>query len=115
MGRDTEGEPPLAPGGRSPARRGGRRRGGERGQAPAILVTISYIELARTTIPVVSETRFGVRVISDASAFRWRFAGRTGVGKPGLLVLQAPRAGRYLLFVEANEHGARARVVVRPR
>jgi hypothetical protein len=80
-----------------------------------IFVTIRYIELARTTIPVLAETRFGVGVTTDASTFRWRFAGRTGIGKPGLLVLRAPQAGRYLLFVEANEHGARARVVVRPR
>lgn len=80
-----------------------------------IFVTIRYIELTRTTIPVLAQTRFGVGVTTDASSFRWRFAGRTGVGKPGLLVLRAPRAGRYLLFVEANNHGARARVVVRPR
>jgi hypothetical protein len=79
-----------------------------------IPVTIRYIELARTTIPVLAETRFGVRVTTDAKTFRWRFAGRTGVGEPGLLVLQAPQAGTYQLFVEANKHGARARVVVRP-
>jgi hypothetical protein len=89
---------------------------GNVGKAPRpIFVTIRYIELARTTIPVVARTRFGVRVTTDAKTFRWRFAGRTGVGKPGLLILRAPREGRYLLFVEANKHGARARVVVRPR
>ncbi len=80
-----------------------------------IFVTIRYIELARATIPVLAQTRFGVGVTTDASTFRWRFAGRTGVGKPGLLVLRAPGEGRYQLFVEANKHGARARVVVRPR
>ena len=80
-----------------------------------IIVTIRYIELARTTIPVVAQTRFGVRVTTDAKTFRWRFAGRTGVGKPGLLILRAPQSGRYMLFVEANKHGARAHVVVRPR
>ena len=83
--------------------------------AQDIFVTIRYIALARTSIPVLAQTRFGVRVSTDASTFRWRFAGRAGVGTPGLLVLRAPRAGRYTLFVEANEHGARARVVVRPR
>ena len=80
-----------------------------------IFVTIRYIELARTTIPVLARTRFGVRVATDAKTFRWRFAGRTGVGKPGLLILRAPREGRYQLFVAANKHGARARVIVRPR
>ena len=53
--------------------------------------------------------------MTDAPTFRWRFAGRTGVGKPGLLVLRAPKAGRYKLFVDANGHAARADVVVRPR
>jgi hypothetical protein len=89
---------------------------GNVGKAPrAIFVTIRYIELARATIPVAAQTRFGVRVTTDAKSFRWRFAGRTGIGSPGLLVLRAPDAGRYLLFVETNKHGARARVVVRPR
>jgi hypothetical protein len=88
---------------------------GNVGKAPAIFVAIRYIQLARTTIPVVAGTRFGVRVTTDAKTFRWRFAGVTGVGEPGLLILRAPSAGRYLLFVEANRHGARARVVVRPR
>ncbi len=89
---------------------------GNVGEAPReIVVTIRYIALARTTIRALARTRFGVRVTTDASTFRWRFAGRVGVGSPGLLVLRAPRAGRYLLVVEANGHRARARVVVRPR
>src|SRR6187551_563256 len=88
---------------------------GNVGEAPAVPVSIRYIELVRDAIRVAARTRFGVGVMTDAPTFRWRFAGRTGVGKPGLLVLRAPREGRYLLFVEANKHGARARVVVRPR
>jgi hypothetical protein len=88
---------------------------GNVGKAPEIFVTIRYIELARPTILAVARTRFGVRVATDAKSFRWRFAGRTGVGEPGLLVLRAPRAGRYVLFVEANNHAARSRVVVRAR
>ena len=79
-----------------------------------IFVTIRYIELARTTIPVLARTRFGVRVSTDAKTFRWWFAGRTGVGRPGLLILRAPGEGRYLLFVEANKHApARASSCVR--
>jgi hypothetical protein len=88
---------------------------GNVGKAPASFATIRYIELARSTIPVLAQTRFGVRVSTDAKTFRWRLAGRTGIGTPGLLVLRAPDAGRYQLFVDANGHGARARVVVRPR
>jgi hypothetical protein len=88
---------------------------GNVGNGRVTFVTISYIELARTTIPVVAGTRFGVRVATDAETFRWRFAGRTGIGSPGLLVLRAPGEGRYQLFVEANKHADRARVIVRPR
>jgi hypothetical protein len=77
---------------------------------------IRYIELGRETIRAQARTRFGVRVTSDAETVRWRFARATGRTSPGLLVLRAPRRpGRYTLFVDANGHGARATVIVRPR
>jgi FlgD Ig-like domain len=79
------------------------------------LVEIRYIELSRDTIRARARTRFGVRVTTDAARFSWRFAGRRGEGRPGLLILRAPRAGRYTLFVETNGHAAKARVVVTPR
>jgi hypothetical protein len=88
---------------------------GNRSQPVTIPVRIRYVELARDAIRVRARTRFGVRVATDAARFRWRFAGGTGTARPGLLVLRAPRAGRYTLFVEANGHGDRARVLVRPR
>jgi len=66
-------------------------------------------------IRVRARTRFGVRVVTDARSYRWRFAGGRGVSTRELLVLRAPRAGRYRLFVEVNGHGAVARVIVRPR
>lgn len=78
-------------------------------------VEISYVTLGRETIRVRARTRFGVRVTTDAARFSWRFAGGTGEAEPGLLVLRAPRAGRYTLFVDANGHGAKARVIVTPR
>jgi hypothetical protein len=80
-----------------------------------VVVQVRYIALARATVRAKARTRFGVRVTTDARRFSWRFAGGTGTAKPGLLVLRAPRAGRYTLFVEANGHADRARVVVTPR
>ena len=81
-----------------------------------IVVTIRYVELARPLVRVPTRARFGIRVRTDARSFRWRFAGGTGVARPGLLVLRAPRrAGRYMLFVEAQGHADRAQVVVTPR
>jgi hypothetical protein len=83
---------------------------------PPIVVTIRYVELARPLVRARARTRFGIRVRTDARSFRWRFAGGTGVARPGLLVLRAPRrAGRYTLFVAAHGHADRAQVVVTPR
>lgn len=78
--------------------------------------TIRYVELSRSSIRAGARTRFGVRVLTDAASFRWRFAGGSSRAQPGLLVLRAPRRpGRYTLFVEANGHAARAEVRVTPR
>jgi hypothetical protein len=78
-------------------------------------VRVRYIELARETIHAKARTRFGVRVDTDARSYLWLFAGRTGRSSARLLVLRAPKAGRYRLFVEANRHADSARVIVRPR
>jgi hypothetical protein len=80
-----------------------------------VFVELAYIALGRSTVRAKARTRFGVRVTTDAKRFSWRFAGREGSGEPGLLVLRAPKAGRYTLFVEANGHADKARVVVSPR
>jgi hypothetical protein len=80
------------------------------------VVTIRYVELARPVIHVRARTRFGVGVGADARSIRWRFARASGVARPGLLVLHAPRRpGRYTLFVAAHGHADRATVVVSPR
>lgn len=81
----------------------------------AAFVEISYVTLGRQSIRVRTRTRFGVRVTTDARLVTWRFAGGTGQAKPGLLVLRAPRPGRYTLFVTANGHAAKAQVRVVPR
>lgn len=78
-------------------------------------VRVRYVELARETIRATARTRFGIRVDTDARSYLWLFAGRTGRSSARLLVLRAPRAGRYRLFVEANRHGDSARVIVSPR
>jgi hypothetical protein len=80
-----------------------------------VFVELIYIALGRATVRAKARTRFGVRVTTDATRFSWRFAGRTGSAAPGLLVLRAPKAGRYTLFVEANGHADKARVVVTRR
>jgi hypothetical protein len=91
-------------------------RAGNRSKPTApVTVLVRYIELSRRTIEVRARTRFGVRVSTDARSFGWRFAGRSGAARPGLLVLRAPRPGRYHLFVDERGHADRALVIVRPR
>lgn len=80
------------------------------------IVQVRYLALGRDTVRVVAGARFSLRVSADARTVRWRLAGRTGTAPRGTMKLRAPRApGRYILFVFANGHGARATVVVRPR
>jgi hypothetical protein len=89
--------------------------GNESTERVQFTVRVRYIELARETIRATARTRFGVRVDTDARSYLWLFAGRTGRSSAELLVLRAPTAGRYRLFVEANRHADSARVLVRPR
>jgi FlgD Ig-like domain len=85
------------------------------GERVELAVQVRYMQLARETIQARARLRFGVRVDTDVRSYRWVFAGRSGRSSARLLVLRAPRAGRYRLFVEANGHGDSARVIVRPR
>ena len=90
--------------------------GNTSGPTPPVAVRVRFVELARRTIRVPQRARFGVRVRTDARRFRWRLGPRSGRAGPGLLVLRAPqRPGRYFLYVEANGHADRARIVVTRR
>jgi hypothetical protein len=79
------------------------------------VVRIRYIEVGPHVLHALAGTRIGFRVRTDARRFDWRFAGRQGSSRPGLLILRARRAGRFHLIVSANGHGASALVIVRPR
>jgi hypothetical protein len=78
-------------------------------------VRVRYIELARNVVRARAGLRFGVGVSTDAPNYRYRFAGRRGVGGERVLVLRAPQAGRYRLYVQANGRADKALVIVRPR
>jgi flagellar hook capping protein FlgD len=81
-----------------------------------VAVRVRYIALARDVIRAKALTRFGVRVSTDARAYRWRLGKRRGVAHGRLLVLRAPaKPGRYRLVVEERGHADRALVVVRKR
>jgi hypothetical protein len=79
-------------------------------------VRVLYVELRRDVVRVKARARFGIRLRTHSTGYRWRFAGGRGRGTDRLLVLRAPRSpGRYTLFVSANGRADRAVVVVRKR
>jgi hypothetical protein len=82
---------------------------------PVGVVRIRYVALRPHVVHALSGTRFGFRVVADTRRIEWRFAGRRGTSRPGLLVLRARRAGRFHLIVNANGHEASALVIVGPR
>jgi hypothetical protein len=59
--------------------------------------------------------KIGFRVIADARRIHWRFGKRRGTTRPGLLLLRAPKPGRYRLMVSVDGHTAEAVVIVSPR
>jgi flagellar hook capping protein FlgD len=89
---------------------------GNRSRPVRLRVRVLYIELRRDVVRAKARVRFGIRVRTHSSDYRWRFAGGQGRGSGRLLVLRAPRApGRYTLYVSVNGHADRATVVVRRR
>lgn len=79
----------------------------------AVVVRVRYVELARDRVEVVAGRRFGVRVSTDATSYRWLFAGERGAGSAELLVLRAPETpGTYTVYVTVESHADKADVVV---
>ena len=91
------------------------RAGNVSARAAAGTIRVRYIELERKVIRARAGLRFSVGVSTDAPNYRYRFAGRRGVGGGRSLVLRAPEGGRYRLYVVANGRAGSALVVVRPR
>ena len=80
----------------------------------AVDVRVRYVELTRRRVEAAAGGRFRVRVLTDAHSYRWRIAGRTGIGHRRVLVLRAPdAAGKYVLYVRVGTHADRAIVTVR--
>ena len=114
--REAEGRRPLTAGRRVPTRRGGSRRGRERGQGAGQLRDHS-LHRARPD----HDPGDGPDPVRGPRQHRCesRSAGGSPAGRasasPGCSSCGRRTRAATLLFVEANGHGARARVVVRPR
>jgi hypothetical protein len=78
-------------------------------------VVVRYVALGRHRVETAPGGRFALGVFTDQPSYRWRFAGKTGVGEGRVLRLTAPsEAGTYTVFVQTPDgHADRATVVVR--
>ena len=79
----------------------------------ALTVVVRYVELRPHVVRVRTGRRFGFRVLNAKSYAVHLGSLHARRGGP-LLVLRAPKPGRYVLRVAANGHVARGVVVVTP-
>lgn len=77
-------------------------------------VVVRYIDLRPRAVRVKSGRRFGFRVITNAKRYSVHLGSLHARRSGRLLILRAPKPGRYVLRVNANGHVARAVVVVTP-
>ena len=89
------------------------RAGNRSARTRAVAVRVRFVGLSRDRIEVAAGKRFSVRVLTDARAYRWLFAGRRGAGRREVLILRAPdEPGAYTLYVTVGGRAARAEVDV---
>jgi FlgD Ig-like domain len=91
------------------------RTGNVSSGVPLGVVRIRYVEIRPHVLRPLAGAKIGFRVIADARRVHWRFGARHGTTGPGLLLLRAPKAGRYHLVVTVDGHSAEAVVIVSPR
>lgn len=90
------------------------RAGNDAPSTREFVVRLRYVQLFKRKFTPRGNT-LRVRVSADAKTLTWRLGGRRGTGKPPLLKIPVPSPpGRYTLTVSANDHRARATVVVLP-
>jgi hypothetical protein len=89
------------------------RAGNRSVRTRAVPVRVRFVELSRERIEVGAGRRFSVRVLTDATSYRWLFASRRGAGTREVLVLRAPEeTGTYNLYVTVGGRAAGAVVEV---
>jgi hypothetical protein len=91
------------------------RTGNVSAGVPLGVVRIRYVEVRPHVLRPLAGAKIGFRVIADARRIHWRFGKRRGKSGPGLLLLRAPKPGRYHLVVTVDGHIAEALVIVSPR
>jgi len=82
---------------------------------PLGVVRIRYVQVRPHVLRPLAGAKIGFRVIADARRIHWQFGRRRGTTRPGLLLLKAPKPGRYRLVVTVDGHTAETLVIVSPR
>ena len=82
---------------------------------PLGIVRILYVEVRPHVLRPLAGAKIGFRVIAGAKRIQWRFGKKHGTTRPGLLLLKAPKPGRYRLTLTVDGHTAEAVVIVSPR
>jgi hypothetical protein len=80
----------------------------------ALVAVVRYVELRPEAVRVKTGRRFGFRVVTNAKRYSVHLGSLHARRSGRLLILRAPKPGRYVLRVNANGHVARAVVVVTP-
>jgi hypothetical protein len=78
----------------------------------ALTVIVRYIELRPHVLRVKTGRRFGFRVLTDGRPYTVHLGSLHALRSSSLLILRAPKPGRYVLRVAERGHVARALVVV---
>ena len=82
---------------------------------PIGIVRIQFVSVRPHVLHASAGARVGFRIRTQARRVRWRLGHAGGASAPGLLVVRAPRPGRYVLVVTANGHTAQAVLIVGSR
>jgi hypothetical protein len=90
------------------------RTGNVSAGVPLGVVRVRYVEVRPHVLRPLAGAKIGFRVLANAR-IHWRFGPRSGKSGPGLLLLRAPKPGRYRLVVSVDGHTAEALVIVSPR
>jgi len=80
----------------------------------SLTVFVRYIDVRPPAVRVKTGRRFGFRVITQAKRYSVHLGSLHARRSGRLLILRAPKPGRYVLRVNANGHVARAVVMVTP-
>jgi FlgD Ig-like domain len=76
------------------------------------VVRVRFVSVRPHVLHAKAGAKVRFRIRTDARRVHWRLGNAGGFSRPGLLVLRAPPAGRYVLRVTANAYTATSVLIV---